>query len=319
MPKRDLHFNPHTLSYEHVKPSKKRFRKWLYIILTGIAFGLLFIIIVIQFFETSGERKKRRELELYKNSYQEMSEKYNQSIRVLKELKQKDRELFRMIFETDPIENNTLEDPDGFDLWKKYEGKSMDEMTQQAYMIISRLSRRVSAQERFLQRATGMASSHPDVFEKIPISLPLKEGTYTLVSGFGERIHPIFKTKRMHTGIDFAAKQGTPIYATASGVVVLPNKMPSGHGTVVMISHGKEIRSVYSQLLESLVKPGQAVVRGQLIGYVGSTGIASGPHLHYEIWRNGIPVDPFTFFITLTPEKFHEMRRMASLFNQCMS
>jgi murein DD-endopeptidase MepM/ murein hydrolase activator NlpD len=141
-----------------------------------------------------------------------------------------------------------------------------------------------------------------------------------IASGFGYRIHPIYKTLRMHTGIDFSAPVGTPIYATGDGVVEhLKNKM-TGYGKVMMINHGFGYESLYAHMSKIFVKPGEKVKRGQIIGYVGNTGRSTGPHLHYEIRKNGKPVNPVHFFFQdLTPEEYEKVIEISSRPTQSMS
>jgi murein DD-endopeptidase MepM/ murein hydrolase activator NlpD len=112
-----------------------------------------------------------------------------------------------------------------------------------------------------------------------------------ITSGFGMRRHPILGFRRMHAGVDFAAAYGTPIHATADGVVQYAG-WHGGHGNYVRLGHGGAVGSGYGHMSRIAVRPGMSVRRGQVIGYVGSTGLSTGAHLHYEMYRGGVPVNP---------------------------
>jgi murein DD-endopeptidase MepM/ murein hydrolase activator NlpD len=141
-----------------------------------------------------------------------------------------------------------------------------------------------------------------------------------IASGYGYRIHPVYKKWRMHTGIDFSSPTGTPIYATGDGRVSKPKDGLAGYGKTVVIDHGYGYKSLYAHMSKIAVKPGQRVTRGQIIGYVGNTGISTGPHLHYEVRKNDEPVNPVHFFFQdLSPEEYNQVLEIASRPNQSMS
>jgi len=137
--------------------------------------------------------------------------------------------------------------------------------------------------------AINLLSSSP------PTTHPLGTATFTVSSGFGRMHHPITKAERMHKGIDFKAPAGTPVKAGGEGIVKTVNLHKGGYGIHVVIDHGDGFETLYAHLSEALVKEGQEVAPGQLIGKVGNTGASTGPHLHYEVRENGIPKDPIAF------------------------
>ena len=154
----------------------------------------------------------------------------------------------------------------------------------------------------------------------LPAIQPVKKTQSTIVSGFGYRIHPVYKTARMHTGIDFAAKTGTPIYATGDGVVIDPKGNESGYGIVCVINHGYGYQSLYGHMSRKIVKTGEKVKRGQLIGFVGSTGLSVAPHCHYEIIKNGEKIDPVNYFYNdLTPAEYEKVIELATRPSQSLS
>ncbi len=118
---------------------------------------------------------------------------------------------------------------------------------------------------------------------------------YTITSPFGMRVHPILGTSRMHNGIDMACAQGTPIYATRAGTVTVASYQAGGAGNYVSINHLDGFASIYMHMTNYVVSAGQSVSQGQLIGYVGSTGLSTGPHLHFGISYAGTYVNPLAY------------------------
>jgi murein DD-endopeptidase MepM/ murein hydrolase activator NlpD len=138
-----------------------------------------------------------------------------------------------------------------------------------------------------------------------------------VASGFGYRIDPVYKVTKMHAGLDFTAPTGTPIYATADGKIKLASYNTGGYGNHVVINHGYGYETLYGHMVRIKARPGQSVKRGDIIGWVGSTGKSTGPHCHYEVHKNGTPVDPVYFFYNdLTPEQYDRLLKLAATRNQ---
>jgi murein DD-endopeptidase MepM/ murein hydrolase activator NlpD len=153
---------------------------------------------------------------------------------------------------------------------------------------IAALKRESDAIAAFLRaRQTGRPMPAGNGVLARPVAAPI-------TSGFGPRRHPIFGTVRMHTGVDFGALSGTPIGAASPGTVVWAGER-SGYGNTVIVDHGGTLATLYAHQSRIAVKEGQAVNRGQTLGYVGSTGFSTGPHLHFEVRVNGNPVDPMRY------------------------
>jgi murein DD-endopeptidase MepM/ murein hydrolase activator NlpD len=166
-----------------------------------------------------------------------------------------------------------------------------------------------------------MAKNKEKMLASIPAIQPISnKNLKRIASGFGYRIHPVYKTWRMHTGMDFTAPIGTPIYATGDGVVIKPKSRMSGYGKVVVVDHGYGYKTLYAHCSKIIVRPGQKVKRGQIIGYVGNTGISTGPHVHYEVLKNDRPVNPVNYFYQdLSPEEYEKVIEISSRANQSMS
>jgi murein DD-endopeptidase MepM/ murein hydrolase activator NlpD len=158
------------------------------------------------------------------------------------------------------------------------------------------------------------------MLQSIPAIQPVANSDLKrIASGFGYRIHPIYKIARMHTGLDFTADIGTEIYATGDGKVASIDSKLSGYGQHVIIDHGYGFESLYAHMSRVAVKPGEKVKRGQVIGYVGNSGLSSGPHLHYEVIKNGEKVDPaFYFYNDITPDQYEDLLQRAANANQSL-
>jgi len=314
-----LRFNPHTMHYEVVKKAHSRWRNVIYVMLVGIAFGLLFIVLGVTFIKSKDVRKKEHDLAVHKETYENAEKQYQQNIELLRNLELQDRQLFREIFETDPPDTALLSNELLQDAQNTLQSQDVTGVLSVVKAMYSKIEN-ISYKEGIrLDFATYFITNNSDYIHSLPIRLPLKDESYTLVSGFGKRIHPIFKTPRQHNGIDFAARAGSEVLAAGDGIVQSAPGNLAGYGNVVFIYHGNGYYSLYAQLLESRVKTGQKVRAGDVVGFVGSTGISIGPHLHYEIWKNGKPVDPIRFLMTVSPKKYLEMKKVASQYNQCLS
>src|SRR5207244_13313636 len=154
-------------------------------------------------------------------------------------------------------------------------------------LALQRQSDALAAQLRARQSGQVLVPSGHGV-----LSVPIPGAPIT--SGFGPRVHPIYGDVRMHTGIDFGAGYGTPIHAAADGVVMSAGAL-GGYGNATVIDHGNGLATLYAHQSGMLVAPGQRVSRGQVIGYVGCTGLCTGPHLHFEVRVRGTPVDPMQY------------------------
>jgi len=315
--KKEYKLNPETLTYE-TPDSKSGFKlkNIIWILLSGLGFGFVFIIMVAYLYPTPQERQLRRDLAILEKNYSELNRKLEESILMYENLLEKEKKIQKLTFDTELEQMKSISkemsmfSPD-FDFsgvlnaTDETIGKTSDNALQLIWKI------------RLLLE---MAYSKKMFLQSVPSIIPLDSGTYVLISGYGLRIHPIFKTLRQHNGVDLAARQGTPVFASGAGVVVRPPADMEGLGNMVAIDHGFGYISTYGCLLKSDVKIGTRVVRGQMIGSVGRSGIATGPHLHYEVRKNGKPINPVNyFFLSVSPEELFELMEKASVQNQNMS
>ena len=320
MPKSFYHFNPKTLSYEKVKLSFKHlFKRMAWIFASGVAFALVFVWIAFYFIDSPKVKILEKENNELKEEVNRLNTRINVMSEVLADIEDRDDNVYRNVFETDPVPVSEryplLAEDAHFDSLSRSEANTM---LKAANKKADQLTVRLAVQTRSLDTLEKIATSKAKMLAAIPAIRPLKN-MYTITSGFGKRYHPILKTLRNHTGIDIAAPKGTPIYATADGTVSRENP-GSGYGICVLLNHGYSYQTLYAHMSKAAVRPGQKVKRGQLIGYVGSSGMSSGTHLHYEVIKNGQPVNPiYYFYIDITPEEYNSLLESSKKINQALS
>ncbi|HEY8919917.1 MAG TPA: M23 family metallopeptidase, partial [Chitinophaga sp.] len=177
---------------------------------------------------------------------------------------------------------------------------------------------RIKSQEKSYTEIDELVKNKQKMLASIPAIQPVaNKDLKRIASGFGYRIDPIYKTVKYHAGLDFSAPSGTPIYVTGDGVVEEAALSDVGYGNHVVVRHGYGYKTLYGHMLRTKVKAGQTVKRGDVLGWVGSTGKSTGPHCHYEVMKNGEKVDPVYFFFNdLSPEEFDRMLKIARSGNQ---
>ena len=315
MPKSFYHFNPKTLTYEKVKLSFKHlFKRVAWVFASGVAFALVFVWIGFYFIDSPKVKLLEKENNELKEEVDHLNARIDIMSDVLADIEDRDDNVYRNVFETDPVPASEryplLAEDTHFDSLSRSEAYSM---LKAANKKADQLTVRLAVQTRSLDTLEKIASSKAAMLAAIPAIRPLKN-MYTITSGFGRRYHPVLKTLRNHTGIDIAAPKGTPIYATADGTVSRENPI------CVLLNHGYSYQTLYAHMSKAAVRPGQKVKRGQLIGYVGSSGMSSGTHLHYEVIKNGQPVNPiYYFYIDITPEEYNSLLESSKKINQALS
>jgi murein DD-endopeptidase MepM/ murein hydrolase activator NlpD len=314
MAKLKYYYNPDTLSYNKIVPKKGRYlKRGLLIFFSVLLTGFLGFIILINFFDSPKEKVMKRELENMKLNYELLSKKTEQYTERIMELEERDNNIYRQYFEASPIPNEIREAGfGGVNRYKSLEGFDNSKMIMDLTKQMDILSKRIVIQSKSLDDIVKMAENKKEMLASIPAIQPIKKEELTrMASGFGMRPHPILKIRKMHYGMDFMAKQGTPIYASGNGVVVRADRS-SSFGNVVYINHGFGYKTVYAHMKRIATRKGKKVKRGDLIGYVGNTGRSVSPHLHYEVHKNGRPVNPIYYYYgDLTPEEFVAMQKEA--------
>ena len=316
MAKVKYYYDSDTLSYRKIELRKRdKFKRMLGFLLSSILMGLFLMFITFQFIESPKEKAQKRELENMELNYGLLNKKMSQVEQVLEGIQHRDNEIYRLYFETNPIpEEQRKAGFGGVNRYKSLEGFENSDMIIDVSKNMDILSKQLYIQSKSLDEIINLAEDKEKLLAGIPAIQPIrKEDLSRMASGYGWRSDPFTKARKKHNGMDFTAPTGTPIYATGNGKVKRADNTASGFGQHIEIDHGYGYKTIYAHLSKYNVKRGQTVSRGDLIGFVGNTGRSVGPHLHYEVHKNGRPINPINFYYgNLTPEEFKEMLKTAS-------
>ena len=313
-------FNPATMSFEKAKLSVwGMIKRLIWVIATAISFAVLVLWVAFYVFDSPHEKMLQRENNDLKEQLRLINEKLDVMDLTLEDIQDRDDQVYRAIFEADPI---PLEKRNPwFNLKTKYDSIPLNETMKLLKNIdikTNKLLIKLNESSKSLDSVLLLAERKSEMMASIPAIRPIKN-MYNVTSGFGMRIHPISKVRRMHYGVDITAPKGTPVYATADGEIS-KKQTYSAYGTCVLIEHGYTYETLYAHLSKKAVKPGQKIKRGELVGYVGSTGLSIGSHLHYEVMRNGKQVNPVNFFWSdITPEELNAILESSKIVNQALS
>jgi murein DD-endopeptidase MepM/ murein hydrolase activator NlpD len=315
-------FNTHTLRFEKIEvPLKVRLLQTIGFIIASLAVGVLFVAILFQYIDSPKERLLRQQNIAYKESYAVLQERMKQLELQMVELEQRDNEVYRSIFEATPIPDSArVTEMLAKNEIRLIQSLSNTELIENMRNQLNNLSLRMSFQGKSFTEITTMVKNKEKLLRAIPAIQPVSNKNMKRVaSGFGYRIDPLYKDFRLHAGLDFSAPTGTPIYATSDGVVQAAGFNTDGYGNKVVINHGYGFQTLYGHMVRVKAKVGQSVKRGEVIGYVGSTGKSTGSHLHYEVIKRGAKVDPvYYFFNDLTPAQFDRLLKEAAANKQSL-
>lgn len=310
-------YNIKTLSYERYEPTlKEKVFKVFTFISAGLVFATLFVTAFFLVVDSPKEVQLKRENAQLKLQYQLLNNKLSQVEDVLADIEERDNNIYRTIFESEPINRNL--GVGGVNRYKQLEGFESSNLVISTSHKLDELSKRIYLQSKSFDEVYDMALKKEKMLASIPAIQPVDNEDLTrMASGYGYRIHPIYKVRKMHYGMDFTAPTGTPIYATGNGTIESLKKDRRGFGYHIIIDHGYGYKTLYAHMSKFAVKKGQKINRGEVIGYVGSTGTSTAPHLHYEVHKNGQPINPVNFYFNdLEPEEFDEMLKKSSSANQ---
>lgn len=320
MKKIKYYYNTHTLRYEKlITPLRVKLLRVFGFVAAAFVTAVIVSYFAFQFVGSPGEKLLRAENERLKTRYQDLSRQVDALQQQMSELEKRDNSVYRSIFEADPIPDSAraraLEKQREIALVEKMQD---EELVRSIRDDLNNLGNRIKAQQTSYRELDNLIQNKEKLIAATPAIQPVSNGDLNrIASGFGYRIDPIYKTIKMHAGLDFSAPQGTPIYATADGRVKLAGFSDGGYGNHVIINHGYGYETLYGHMVRIKARVGQQVKRGELIGYVGSTGKSTGPHLHYEVHKNGNKLDPVYFFYNdLGPEQFNELLKRAKASNQ---
>ena len=300
-------------------PLRVRLLQVLGYIAASIVTGILIFAITFRYIDSPKEKLLRQQNDDLKQNYKVMDERIKQLQLQMDEIANRDNYVYRSIFESNPIPDSARVK----EMEKKKEVllvQSMGETELVTSMAaqLNNLSLRMAFQVKSFGAIENMVKNKEKLLAAIPSIQPISNRTLNRVSsGFGYRIDPVYKDRRLHAGLDFTAPVGTPIYAAADGVVKDAGFNTGGYGNRVVVNHGFGYETLYAHMVRIKARVGTKVKRGEVIGYVGSTGKSTGPHLHYEVHKNGIQLDPIYFFYNdLTPAQFDRILKLAAASNQ---
>jgi len=308
MEKSQFKFNPEDLNYRKLDDSlgARIWRISIYVAAV-VVIAILLNVVYSLFFDTPKERQIRRENEMLSDQYEALSARKQMVDTVMQEVEQIDRNIYRVIFETEPVEPEVIQSTEATfqKLWRTPDDKIVTASARKLDSMITHLNQTQSMYDMLMIKG----ENRNEMLPAIPAIQPIENRDLTLVaSGFGYRIHPIYKIPKMHNGIDFSAPVGTPVYATGDGVVQTAVRSARGLGNQIIIDHGFGYSTLYACLEDLNVREGARVKRGERIGSVGDTGLSVAPHLHYEVHLNGEPMNPINyFFLELSPSDYDRL------------
>ena len=320
MKKIKYYYNTNTLRYEKLEtPLRVKLLRVLGFLSASIVTAIIIVSIAYRLFPSTKEKILMQQNEVLLQNYLALDEQTKKLQQQLGELEKRDNEVYRAIFEANPIPDSARAKE--LELQKEIQlvqGMSQFDLETSILQTLNNLNRRMTTQDKSYSQIARFIKNKAELLACTPAIQPLSnKDLKRIASGFGHRIDPVYKTMKFHAGLDFTAPQGTPIYASANGVVRVAAHLGTGYGNHVVINHGYGYETLYGHMYKVKAKPGQRVKRGEIIGYVGSTGKSTGPHCHYEVHKNGRPLDPVYFFYNdLTPEQFDRIVKMASVSNQ---
>ena len=313
-------FDTKSLTYQKAKlTSKEIILKVSSYLATGIVFSAVVIMIAYEVIDSPKEKKLLRENEQLQLQYEILSKRLSLVSEVMEDIQQRDDDIYRVIFEAEPISDNVRKAGfGGVNRYVELEGYDNSDLVVEATKRLDKISKQLYIQSKSFDQVYKMAKNKTEMLASIPAIQPISNiDLKRLASGFGYRTHPIYKIQRFHSGMDFSAPSGTDIYAAGNGVVLSVESAPRGYGNNIVIDHGYGYKTLYGHLSEFAVKVGQKILRGDVIGYVGNTGASTAPHLHYEVIKNDEKINPVNFFYNdLTPEQFQVMIDVSSQSNQ---
>jgi len=314
--KSKFRYNPKTLEYEKISLRVKDYflKGSLYIIPLVILSGV-FGWLISSSIDSPGELEAKNENRFLKVQLKEIKKELRNLNSFAKDIQEKDDDLYRTIFESEPYPDHKRNlSIGGINRYDGLEGYDISTELIETKKLLSKVTRGLVAQSKSFEEVFDLVKNQEDFLAHIPAIQPVSNKDLTrMASGFGMRIHPIYRVLKMHWGMDFTATTGTEIYATGDGVVRASDNKYSGYGNRVEIDHGYGYVSLYAHMSRMKVRPGQKIKRGQVIGLVGSTGASTAPHCHYEVMKDGQKVNPAHYYFNdLTPEEYNRLLEKAS-------
>ncbi|MEH6406345.1 MAG: M23 family metallopeptidase [Leeuwenhoekiella sp.] len=324
MAKVKYYYDSETLSYRKIEKKKRRKIGIALVSVVGAflaGFILLLIYLNIPNLETPREKALQRELQNSQVQYDVLNKKMDQIETVLSEVEERDNSIYRLYFEANPIpEEQRKAGFGGINRYKDLEGYDNSKMIIETNRRLDILTKQIVVQSKSLDEIAILAEEKEKLLAAIPAIQPVANKDLTrIASGYGLRSDPFTKERKMHWGMDFTAPRGTPVYATGDGKIIRADNQSTGYGNHIRIDHGYGYVSLYAHLYKYNVRVGQKVKRGDLIGFVGSTGRSEGPHVHYEVFKDDERINPINFYYgNLSPAEFDIILKRAQMENQSL-
>jgi len=303
-----------------VRKDKKNFLQHLITLIphavVAMIFSFIFIFTFYYFYDSPEEILLKRENRQYEQQLILFNKKMDKINKVLANLAFRDDNIYRSIFDVDPIPDAIRQSGfGGSNRYENLEGYDNSNLIINTAKRIDKVMKEIYVQSKSYDEVISLLNNKEKMLRCVPSIQPVLNKQLTrIASYFGYRTDPIYGVRKHHDGIDFTAHTGTPVYATGDGVVVKASNSHNGYGNEVEIDHGFSYKSKYAHLSKILVKEGQKVKRGHVIGLVGNTGKSTGPHLHYEVRKNNVPINPINFFFRdLSPDDYDKMIELSSM------
>ncbi len=315
-------YNTHTLRFEKlITPFRVKLLRIFGFIAASIFTAFIIVVIAFEYIDSPKEKLMRAENEDLRQDYGVLNARLTELQKQMQELQTRDNEVYRAIFEAEPVPDSArIEEMEKTKELQYVRTLGESQLTKILTSQLNVLSARLAYQAKSYEDIGQMLQNKEKLLAGIPAIQPVaNKDLRRVASGFGYRIDPVYKVTKFHAGLDFTAPQGTPIYATADGRVKTSGSSSGGYGNHVVINHGYGYETLYGHMVRVKVRAGQSVKRGEVIGWVGNTGKSTGPHCHYEVHKNGNPVDPiFYFYNDLSPEQFDRLLKLAAAGNQSL-
>lgn len=307
-------YNPRTRTYDRIYPTvRQRILSILRRLFVGMGLGAGGFLVLFFLFGSPSEKELRIENARMEAQYNVLSRRLDDALTVLKDIQQRDDNLYRVVLQADPIADGIRQAGYKPGRYEEFMDMANADLVVNTTQKLDRLRRQLYVQSKSFDEVVNLCKSHDEMLLCIPAIQPVaNKDLKQTASGYGTRVDPIYKTTKFHSGMDFSANPGTDVYATGNGTVVSAG-WETGYGNTIEINHGFGYRTRYAHLQSMKVKVGQKVVRGEIIGGVGSTGKSTGPHLHYEVVVKGEKVNPVNYyFMDLSAEDYDKMIQMAA-------
>lgn len=313
-------YNNNTLRYEKLEtPLRVKLLRAFSFIAASLVTAAILAYVASKFIASPREKMLERQNEQYAQNYELIRNKIHKLETQMRELENRDNNVYRAIFEATPIPDSAraIEIEKSKEI-AKVEKMNNFELVTSIQNTLTAIGKRMDVQAKSYDQIKGLLNDKEHLLAHTPAIQPVSNKDLTRIgSGFGYRIDPVYKTPKMHMGMDFTSPQGTPIYATADGTVTTAANMGNGYGNHVIIDHGYGYETLYGHMVRVKVANGQSVKRGEVIGWVGTTGKSTGPHCHYEVHKNGSKLDPVYFFYNdISPDQYDRLLKQAASSNQ---